>query len=487
MSRVRLLQRDLRVEGLAGIPDVSMDGCLCDPPYGLRSDGRALTWDDAPSGSGFMGKAWDAAVPGVAFWKEVLRVLKPGASLLAFGGTRTYHRLVCAIEDAGFEIRDSILCPGAAWIHGQGFPKSLDISKSIDRMAGADRREVGRKAVGLQSRRGPGFNHQGGAEGLLVTTPATIEAQSWEDYGTALKPAWEPIVWAMKPLGGTYAENALRHGVAGLNIEGSRIGTATRENGKASPTSASRKSRVLAGYRSDDGAGPGSPGSEVTGRWPANVILCHLPGCREAGARVVASNSHHPANRGQENQLSGHHGQKGLEDRRPDKETVEAWECAPGCPVAELNRQSGELTSGTGATRQKSAAGYARNAFGVESRPAGDPCITYGDSGGAARFFYCAKVSPAERNGSKHPTLKPVDLCRYLATLILPPARPGEPRRLLVPFAGEGSEIIGALAAGWEEVTGIELDEEHLQAGARRIRDVAPLIYSVELELGGAA
>jgi hypothetical protein len=150
--------------------------------------------------------------------------------------------------------------------------------------------------------------------------------------------------------------------------------------------------------------------------------------------------------------------------------------CALGCPVAELDRQSGELTSGF------MAAGTQREGIGWHG---GLGCTvshdTHADSGGASRFFYCAKVAPSERGGSKHPTLKPIDLCRYLATLILPPRRNDAARRLLVPFAGEGSEVIGALKAGWEEIAGIEREEEHVQAGARRIRDSAPLLYQVEV------
>jgi hypothetical protein len=486
MSHVRLLHRDLRVDGLVGVPDSSMDGCLCDPPYGFRPDGRALTWEDSPTGSGFMGKKWDSAVPGVTFWREVLRVLKPGASVLAFGGTRTYHRLACAIEDAGFEIRDSVLCPGAAWIHGQGFPKSRDISAAIDKSAGLKREAVGTRVYAGGHVQRSSDQHLAPPIGTFarakdpraVTQPSSPEALIWDGYGTALKPAWEPVVWGMKPTEETFADNALGHGVAGINVQGARIGSDLRTNGPGSATSASRKSRVEAGYRSDSGRGPGSPGGEAVGRWPANVILCHLPECEEAGIHEIASNSHHPAKRsGGSDHLPGHHGQADLEERRPGIETVETWNCAPGCPVAELDRQSGKLTSGfMEAGTQREGIGW-RGGLGATVRN-----DTHADTGGATRFFYCAKVSPAERNGSKHPTLKPIDLCRYLATLILPPARAGEPRRLLVPFAGEGSEIIGALLAGWEDVTGLEGNADYLQNGAARIKAVAPLLYSVESE-----
>lgn len=279
----------------------------------------------------------------------------------------------------------------------------------------------------------------------------------------------------MKPLDGTFAENALKWGVAGLNVEDGRIGRQGRSNPPGSPTSASRKSRVDAGYRHDDGIGPGSPGGEVSGRWPANLILVHHPDCQEAGAAEVRTNGHHPARRGHGGQtLHGHAGQEGLEERRPGTETVDRWECHPDCPVLELDRQSG-VVPGAVSNGKRVGTGYGGGFRGVPQTPG--PA----DSGTASRFFYQSKVSPSERNGSKHPTLKPIDLCRYLAKLILPPARKDEPRRLLVPFAGEGSEIIGALSAGWEEVEGIERDEEHFRKGAQRIRDEAPLIYQVEL------
>ncbi len=188
---------------MAELPENSVDTIITDPPYGLT----------------FMGKDWDRGVPGVAFWEQALRVAKPGATLLAMGGTRTFHRLVCAIEGAGFEIRDTI-----AWVYGSGFPKSYDISKGIDKQAGAERKVVGREKVDIGMQSG---NMHAGRKSMIVerdiTAPSIPAAQLWHGWGTALKPAMELICVAMKPIDGTYVNNALTWGVAGLWIDGGRV------------------------------------------------------------------------------------------------------------------------------------------------------------------------------------------------------------------------------------------------------------------------
>ena len=236
---------------LPTLEDNSIDSIVTDPPYEL----------------GFMGKKWDSS--GIAYsvelWKECLRVLKPGGHLLSFGGTRTWHRVAVAIEDAGFEVRDSI-----AWMYGSGFPKSLDISKAIDKAAGAEREVIGTKIAspkgisGAESRTDSAAGAYGGeSKEIDITAPSTHEAQQWEGWGTALKPAFEPIVVARKPLIGTVAANVLEHGTGGLNIDGSRIGTEDRFGGGKKGSSG-----FAANY---DGEG-WTQGSEL-GRWPANVIL----------------------------------------------------------------------------------------------------------------------------------------------------------------------------------------------------------------------
>lgn len=231
---------------LRAMPDASVDAVVTDPPYGLA----------------FMGKRWDYDVPSVEVWAECLRVLKPGGHLLAFAGTRTQHRMACRIEDAGFEIRDMI-----AWVYGSGFPKSLDVSKAIDKAAGAERKVVG-----------PGrWNHVKGNNDLqsdcLIrpggqheeTAPATLEAQQWAGFGTALKPSLEPVTMARKPLAGTVAANVLQHGTGALNVDGCRIGSAAGdeplrwEHGRSM------------GFHGAEDRGP-CQALTSPGRWPANLI-----------------------------------------------------------------------------------------------------------------------------------------------------------------------------------------------------------------------
>jgi len=215
--------------------------CVCDPPYHLtqasrkgspRTNDPGTPFGRTRLGSkGFMGKTWDGGDVAFRpeFWAEVLRVLKPGAMLLAFGGTRTFHRLTCAIEDAGFEVRDCLM-----WLYGSGFPKSLDISKALDRAADA------------------------------------AAAKRWNGWGSSLKPAWEPIVLAMRPLDGTFARNARRHGVAGMNIDASRIGVG---QGGCRDGEKTAEKRYADRGSANFAPTPGPRGGDAKGRWPANLLL----------------------------------------------------------------------------------------------------------------------------------------------------------------------------------------------------------------------
>ena len=612
----KILQGDV-MERLAELPDASFHGCLTDPPYGLK----------------FMGEAWDHGVPSTEVWAEVLRVLKPGAMLLAFGGTRTHHRLMCNIEDAGFEIRDCMM-----YLYGAGFPKSLDISKAIDKAAGAE------NVIGRIPDRWTGkgnslnFAIDRPQSECKVTAPATPAAKTWSGYGTALKPSLEPvilahksltvvpfntkimaesenliggllcqlfsnansaeaisksnhptrkhaesasalmiaairhgsqsaewcekmatfnspemvktclsIVWswsdildvtlkhenifttstaielttalktlnyclsetipdsiieavshpvgsassatdaasnstdakenrsdtrsafarvlaslrrmsrcadgadvnimlaarsasfvlhdaitnlvanlpddlfpryepiclAMKPTDGTFANNALTHGVAGINVDGGRIGTTTRTNASAPRH---KRNTSVSGFVT-------GTQTEIHnyGRWPANLIL--------------------------------------------DEEAAEM-----------LDRQSGTLISGANpAVRHPDKTRSVYGAFkGHECK-----AVRGADSGGASRFFYCAKASASERtlaDGTQidHPTMKPLALTTYLARLILPPCGGS----IFVPYSGVASEVIGAIRAGWTEVTGIDLSPDYCEMAERRIRDQAPLFHN---------
>lgn len=523
---------------LAGMAANSVDAIVTDPPYEI----------------GFMGKGWDGS--GIAYrvelWAECLRVLKPGGHLLAFGGTRTYHRMTVAIEDAGFEIRDSL-----HWCYGSGFPKSLDVSKAIDKMDAAEEQEKRRlrftawvRSTGLTSKQiddatstnmgghyttaasqpaimtrehldavrhliksvpawverecdirsvesrnfaerevvgkrdvpighsfaGPTY---GGDARLVVdvTAPATDAARQWSGWGTALKPAHEPIVVARKPLVGTVAGNVLTHSTGALNIDGCRVlappsesfeglvgrpiqKLATRRDGESDED---YKARVLS-----------SPGQQEAlrklkqmGRWPANLVFTHTHNCADR--------------------------------------------CAPGCPVAELDRQSGDrpgMKPGIlrrGATTGTSIGGG--SALGV-AHPQ-DVDAGYGDSGGASRFFtvtewdptadvppfrYVAKPSKRERNAgldglpersaaeryqtistlnaehqqrlpaaNHHPTVKPVALMRWLVRLVTPPGG-----TVLDPFAGSGTTLVAATLEGFHAI-GIELTDDYHPIIAGRI------------------
>jgi DNA modification methylase len=264
---------------LKAVPENSIDAVVTDPPYHLTSivkrfgkanpekEVYAATSKSAYMSRGFMGKQWDGG--DIAFqpelWAEVLRVLKPGGHMVCLGGTRTYHRMVCAIEDAGFEIRDQL-----AWVYGSGFPKSHDVSKGIDRAAGVERKVIGhspfdaRKPNGSAGINSVGLSPESG--GGFITAPATDAARQWQGWGTALKPAWEPICLARKPLSeATVAANVLRWGTGALNIDGCRIEAALGDKGEWPITN----------RRHDDVAYTLAPvlTDQAKGRWPAN--LCH--------------------------------------------------------------------------------------------------------------------------------------------------------------------------------------------------------------------
>lgn len=235
------------IDGMRMFPDNYFDSVVTDPPYEL----------------GFMGKTWDASgiAYNVAMWRETLRVLKPGGHMLAFSGSRTYHRMVCAIEDAGFEVRDQIM-----WIYGSGFPKSLDVSKAIDKAAGAVR-EVTRAGQTKAPEDAGKFDSASSAERERRDMPATPAAQKWQGWGTALKPAHEPICVARKPLVGTVAANVLEWGTGAVNIDACRVATTDTYS---YPNGAGGNSFTVAG--AVDGTRTAPTESNPLGRWPANLI-----------------------------------------------------------------------------------------------------------------------------------------------------------------------------------------------------------------------
>lgn len=410
------------------LPADSFDACACDPPYHLTSvvdrfgkEGAAPAkfGSDgafARASVGFMGQQWDGGDIAMRpeTWREVYRVLKPGAHLAAFGGTRTFHRMACAIEDAGFEIRDCLM-----WIYGTGFPKSHDVSKGIDKHLGAERvvlsegTPVKRMIPGADQNGTGSWAKDDGREYVPQETAAgTPEAAQWDGWGTALKPAWEPIILARKPLIGTVAQNVLTYGTGGINIDGCRVDMSHEDRqyaldrvGGFNRTQSIGGSGILGGGETMDRAASYDPSK---GRFPANVLHDGSDEVLAAFAQFGEKNGgHHPATRGAGGiSTSGHGGQDNLAER-------------------------------------------------------------HSDSGSASRFFYCAKANKSDRAGSKHPTVKPIALMRWLTRLVTPPGG-----LILDPFAGSGTTGEAARLEGFSAVL-IEQSAEYVADIKRRLAKAA--------------
>ena len=418
MSQYRLLQGDCR-EVLKTLPDNSVDSIVTDPPYEL----------------GFMGKAWDAT--GVAYdanlWREAYRVLKPGGNILSFGGSRTYHRMACAIEDAGFEVRDQLM-----WVYGSGFPKSLNVSKAMDKTDGLQGEVVGYSkgvTVAKEDNQHGGINR--GAVGIKQTSidipirePASEDLKKWQGWGTALKPAHEPIVLARKPLEGTVVDNVRKWGVGGLNIDGCRV------SAEGEDFSNVKDRKDLTGkltHHHEGGNAEALNKLKTLGRFPANLI---------------------------------HDGSQMVMDLFPE---------------------TGVSQGGRSGNGDAYEGGFGADHYGDE-KPG------YGYKGSAARFFYCAKASKKDRdegcegvpmqtmnrvNGGEgleddpkwkpterkniHPTVKPTELMRYLVRLITPKGG-----LVLDPFNGSGSTGKASMLEGMRYI-GIEMNPEYIQIAEARI------------------
>jgi len=418
---------------MKAMSDNSVDSIVTDPPYEL----------------GFMGKSWDAS--GIAFnievWQEALRVLKPGGHLIAFSGSRTYHRMAVAIEDAGFQIRDQIM-----WVYGSGFPKSLNISKSIEAKitTGSANKTAFKNLKGEQIERGnwgiakqqfdhgqrdTNYDETAGETRLGNLEATTLEAIQWDGWGTALKPAHEPMVLARKPLEGTVANNVLTWGVGGLNIDGSRV---------------------------------------VSDDWDEKTVLGKYRGTNEGNDSVT-----------------NNFGVKEIKSTNTESTLIGRF------PANFIHDGSDEVLAlfpdtgkSTGGRIGKKTMGDVTNVPAGEYE-AGDP--GYGDSGSAARFFYCAKASKRDRNEglddafqakksdtrdavgagiweqmnaahkNHHPTVKPTDLMRYLCRLVTPPAG-----IVLDPFMGSGSTGKAAMLEGFDFI-GIEQSAEYVEIAKARI------------------
>lgn len=394
------------LEILSEIPDTSIDSIVTDPPAAIS----------------FMGKEWDRNKGGRRQWvswltevmSQAYRVLKPGGHALVWAIPRTSHWTATALEDAGFEIRDCVI-----HIFAQGFPKSHNVSKAIDKAAGAEREVVGSKlgrpgySLAVNA---PGGRHAYGewtdAESeCAITAPATDDAKRWDGWGTALKPASEHWWLVRKPLSGTVATNVVEHGTGGLNIDGCRV-----EIGEKVRVTRNTALDVM----NDAGWQPKSQvfESHSLGRWPTNVVFTHSPDCEDS--------------------------------------------CVPGCPVGELDQQSGILTSGLYEPHHKRhVPRFGHGGTYGEDKGRNRETPTYGDSGGASRFFplfrYQAKAPSKERpklpDGTAWPTVKPVALTRWLVRLVTPPGG-----TVLDPFGGTGTTAQACLEEGFKCVL-IERDE----------------------------
>lgn len=456
------------IDSLREIDDESIDSIVCDPPYAIE----------------FMSEKWDSWSTPEAFqmwckeWAtEALRVLRPGGYLVAFGGTRTYHRLASGIEDAGFEIRDSLM-----WLYGTGFPKSMNVSKAIDKAAGAEREVVGYDS----SRSRPNRLYEGGAlgnvggtgkvsdrtdNGATITAPATPEAKQWDGWGTALKPAYEPIVMARKPLEGTVVKNVLAHGTGAINIDACRIDYQDAEDqASAIPQGrATAKTGALAGKTQNDRERSEFEAKNDKGRFPANVILSHHPDCQLVGSAIIKGRVINRWDDGAK-PFGGGAGHDFTGEQFPDDE-VPVYQCVPDCPVADLDAQSGTSKSSGGRTANISKTskiygggkGLGQDIDAEDVK--GDP--GYGDTGGASRFFYCPKASKKERGeGNDHPTVKPIPLMRWLVKMITPPSG-----IVLDPFMGSGTTGIAAIKEGFFFV-GCEMKDHYIEISEKRMEEI---------------
>ena len=439
--------------------EVFVDSIVTDPPYEL----------------GFMGRSWDST--GIAFQKETwelcLKVLKPGGHLLAFSGSRTYHRMAVAIEDAGFEIRDQVM-----WLYGSGFPKSMNVGKALDKKLGNERESFGTKLKKAGDMRGG--NYVKGGDYKSIEIEITKGNTEWEGWGTALKPAHEPLVLARKPLSEkSVVDNVLKHRTGGINIDECRVGNEEID------TSKNRRNKqettiFKGGWKSEEG------GDTVTGRFPANVM--------HDGSDVVKDIF----------PKTGTKGDAKYPDSNPDFRD-QGRQSKENMGIDKLSFGQTENVKRKAVNRQprKDDKVWTNKNSGMKSL---QYTIEYEDSGDASRYFYCAKTSKAERNqgldnlptkkassmpgrrnpddmkDSKidndvtgrfvtqkkniHPTVKPIKLMKYLCRLITPKGG-----TVLDPFMGSGSTGMAAKEENFEFV-GIEKEEEYFNIATARIESV---------------
>ncbi len=477
---------------------------LCDPPYSI----------------GFMGKKWDSqdnVVNRKETWEALMDHLHPGAFCFAFSSTRTLHRMMVAIEDAGFVIHPFM----ALWNFSNGFPKATNPSYQIDKLEGAEREIVGKSNSGMvrvnkrNAEHGYRKSNYEEAHHSNITASGSKLGKLWDGhrYGLqALKPAFEPIICFQKP----YPKKTkpvvsmLETGAGALNINNARIGY---ESGGSVATNPSLRSSIKGG----NGGHVISTEKEsrivipnTSGRWPSNLILSHLPECKCSGNAVI--NAGAKVNKHRDGEATKASKKRKLKfgmkpgARRGGEESVTTWKCVEGCPVLELGTQSGDRKVATSSSNSRKSSSLLRPNQGAYQKQG----FLHQDSGTAARYYFQAswdynvqerienavlvrhvtKPSKKEKDAglkgrNTHVTIKPLRIAEYLAKLLLPPKN--FKRRLLVPFAGSGSEMIGARLAGWDRVVGIELVKEHSIIAKKRLkywesRRLHPKMFEGELK-----
>jgi len=469
------------LEKLKELSDNSIDSVVTDPPYGLGKEPNALAmlkdwieigYHNVKSSRGFMGKEWDAFVPQPILWKEVYRVLKPGGHVLCFAGTRTMDLICLSLRIAGFEIRDSIgyaheynTAPLMAWCYGNGFPKSLNIGKVVDKLQENERKVVGEKIIrecNAETKTGSfSKNKFEGQTEIKRSELLTKDISEWKGWGTALKPAWEPIILCRKPLNEkTIVENVLKYRTGGINIDGCKVKMNEEDN------------KML-------GAIDSVVKLNNCGRFPANLILSHSKDCKYIETKVIKSKQLITGNYKKDDDA------KFVTDTI---KTVEQWECVEDCPVKIMDEQSRDRKDWTSQNHNMKFNMYDRNTLQQST-------TTKQRFHGASRFFYCAKVDKKERNKgldefeekqininkphnsktlkeryamtskNNHPTVKPLKLMKYLVRLITP-----QGGVVLDPFMGSGSTGIACKQEGFDFI-GIEKEKDYMKIAEARINN----------------
>ena len=434
--RIKLVNGD-SLGYLKTLGDNSIDSVVCDPPYGLSQlkqkeylkvmgEWAKGNLSYIPKKKGFMGQSWDGFVPPPSLWLEVLRILKPGGHALVFAGSRTQDLMGLSLRIAGFEIRDCI-----QWVYGSGFPKSYNVGKGIDKLLGNEVGNEGYIPNHKNTTHGRGF---GGGQKTEPFSAQSKEAKQWEGWGTALKPAYEPILLVRKPLEGTVAQNVLEHSVGGINIDRCRVGDIVQDTSKNGRSSDAHKNSV---YKS--GLKDNVDGKITVGRFPSNFIISHRENCELKGMKKIkgikgGTGNHKGSVYGKRS--NGGSPVKDYTDKQGN-EVVKDWGCVEDCPVEVLDSQSPN----------------------------------------ASRFFYCAKASKSERESNQvgkdgkrfniHPTVKPIKLMSYLIRLITP-----KRGKVLDPFMGSGTTGLACIEEGFDFL-GVELNQDYFEIAKVRIDEKA--------------